>query len=114
MSGAQKKAKTGPSSLSEMEESHAAHLGHLQAIRSHLSDGSVPGVPADCAAARAVLRGIAEEASRSSREHRLRTKFERERIRRPGHWVHVQSGHTHLGKRHPALRQAFRGDVVRV
>jgi len=73
-----KTAKTG-ASLSELEQSHAAHLGHLAALRSHLSRGA-PGVPAGCPAARAVLRGIDEEVTRSTREYRLRRRFERERI----------------------------------
>ena len=76
MSGS-KKART--TSLSELEQSHATHLRHLEAIRSHLS--TVPGVPADSSAAQAVLKSLDEEVSRSTREYKLRRKFERERIR---------------------------------
>lgn len=71
-----KKART--TSLSELEQSHATHLGHLEAIRSHLA--SVPGVPVDSSAARAVLKSVDEEVGRSTREYKLRRKFERQRI----------------------------------
>ena len=76
MSGTSKEAR----SLPELEQSHAAHLRQLEAVRSHLSGGGIPGVPADGPAARAVLRGIDEEVTRSTREYRLRRRFERERI----------------------------------